>query len=37
MARYDLFSYSIWGLFFSNVTLMALAGGHTCLNSAGAL
>ena len=31
--RYDLFNWSVWGMFFSNITLMALAGGHTAYNS----
>ncbi|CAJ1455485.1 unnamed protein product [Effrenium voratum] len=30
---YDLFDCSICGLFFSNIMLLALAGGHTQLNS----
>ena len=30
---HDLFNWSCWGMFFSNVTLMALARGHTNFNS----
>ncbi|CAK8997691.1 unnamed protein product [Durusdinium trenchii] len=32
---YDLFNYSVWGMFFSNLILVSLAGGHLRLNSYG--
>jgi len=30
---YDLFNWSVWGMFFSNITLMALAVGHASYNT----